>query len=428
MGVIIILEINNRVSTYDNNPKENCIGKLDSVFECVESSGLSAVVIYLKSVRLNKLSNLLYAIDVRKVNALNELEGLRNAVDEVIATNRGGKCGIHGFIGERAQVFLKNAWQYIKGNPKVSELIDDNGMTDYYEYGVLIQQKACKNNGLLGLDHIMRHKDKYPQFNGKYQIPKDFYEKYESIGNLSMKEAGHLHRHEWKLWHEIQMVKQLGVKVEPMLVTYDEIQADRIYDTIANHEENIVTEANAQFESASELYKPTAAALLKTTTMSSVIEGLLAGTTSIIEKRFSGRRLTEFEATDYKEVALIAANGMFIGAVRGASIYCITNYTKIPGEFAGATVTIFSDSVKSIKMYKEGTLTERDCKKRIAKAAIVATAGSIGAKLGGKLCSIPVVGEVVGGFLFSYLADRGYGIIIKATEFGFQNRTTIQSA
>ena len=42
----------------------------------------------------------------------------------------------------------------------------------------------------------------------------------------------------------------------------------------------------------------------------------------------------------------------------------------------------------------------------IEKSVLVATAGGVGAKIGGKLCPIPIIGEVVGGFVFSFIASK----------------------
>ena len=64
------------------------------------------------------------SIDFRKDNAMQELQTLADSIDELIKKNRGGSTGIHGFIGERAQVYLSNAWSLIKGDVRICELIE----------------------------------------------------------------------------------------------------------------------------------------------------------------------------------------------------------------------------------------------------------------------------------------------------------------
>ena len=71
---------------------------------------------------------------------------------------------------------------------------------------------------------------------GKYQIPKDFYKEFQRLETMKKIDAGKLSRHEWNLWQEVQRIKNANIKVEPMKVTYDEIQRDNIFDTIKKQE------------------------------------------------------------------------------------------------------------------------------------------------------------------------------------------------
>ena len=383
---------------------------VQTAVESAEQNGLYAMVAYLKSLRIADLLKQMQQIDYRENTAIEELEKLTSSVEEVIESNRGGDKGMHGFIGERAQVYIKNAWSIIKGDVKVSELIDDNGMTDYLENGVPIQQKACRANGLLGLDHILEHKGKYPEFNGKYQIPKDFYEKYESLAKLSESEAGRLRRHDLTIWREIQVVKQNNIEVEPMMVTYDEIQRESINNTIENSKTEIKEEAQRQTDIAVESHKPTVNACIQTAAVSSAVEGVLTGGFKVVEKRIE-KPFKEFDKQDYKEIGVSTVEGSVKGAVRGTVVYLAENYTPIPGVVAGGAVTVAFDGVKAIKQCSDGKITTSECVTKIGKSAVNASAGALGAKIGGKICPIPVLGEVVGGFLGAYLANKGFEMI-----------------
>ena len=379
--------------------------------ENAEQNGISAAIAWFKSVRVAKLLEQMRLINYREANAMTELEILTQSVDELINSNRGGDTGIHGFIGERAQVYLANAWALINGEAKICELIDDNGMTDYLERGIEIQQKACRSNGWLGLDHVLRHKAKYPEFNGKYQIPKDFYEKFQILANMSEKEAGRLTRHNWNLWKEVQEIKKAGITVEPMRSTYAEIQRDTIHDTIARNKEDLQAEAKRQANAAADTYKPSVQACIKTAAASSAIEGFLSGSARAIEKRVEGKPFSEFDNQDLKEIALSTAEGAVKGAIRGTAVYLTENYTPLPGVVAGGAVSVAFDSVKAGKRYAAGELSGQECATTIAKSALTATAGSIGAKIGGSICPVPVVGEMVGGFIFSSLVNKGFEIV-----------------
>ena len=353
------------------------------------------------------------SIDFRKDNAMQELQTLADSIDELIKKNRGGSTGIHGFIGERAQVYLSNAWSLIKGDVRICELIDDDGMTDYLEKGIDIQQKACRSNGWLGLDHVLSHRERYPQFNGKYQIPKDFYEDFERLAKMSKKEAGKLCRHEWNLWNEIQKIKKSGVVIEPMRVTYDEIQKDKIYETIDNNIKGIEAEAEKQAESATATYSPSIKAGIRTAAVSSVIEGGLSGVFKAAEIRIKGKHFRDYDKQDLKAVGKASAEGCLRGVVRGAAVYLVDNYTNIPGYIAGSSITLLFDGSKIIKEYTAGDISGKECLYTFGKSAAVTVAGAAGAKIVGKICPIPIVGEVFGGFVFSLATDKGFGLIEK---------------
>ena len=416
-------------SICDNSLSSNEKSDFNSTsIECAEQSGVYGAVAWLKTVRLANLLNKMQAIDFNKKNAISELEDLAKSVEDLIESNRGGDTGIHGFIGERAQVYLTNAWSIIKGNARVSVLIDDNGMTDYYENGMPIQQKACRSNGWLGLDHVLRHKEKYPDFAGKYQIPKDFYEVYNKIGNMSQKEAGRLSRHEWNLWKEIQELKKANIEIEPMTVKYDEIQRDTIFDTIDRNREEICEESNRQSQLVSEAHRPTIKECAKVTLASSAVEGVLTGSVKVIQKCAEGKSIKDFDREDLEDVGKATAEGSIKGAIRGTAVYVVENYTPIPGVFAGAGVTVAFDSAKAIKGYVDNDLTKQECVSTIEKSLVVATAGALGAKIGGDICPIPVVGEVVGGFVFSFIADKGFHLITDKIQMKAIGKPDLQAA
>ena len=378
-----------------------------------EQQGVSAWISWLKAIRLEDMLRKMCDIDYRRSEAMAELEALSRSVEELIASNRGGEKGMHGFIGERAQVYLSNAWSIIKGNVKISELIDDNGMTDYLENGVPIQQKACRSGGMLGIDHMLKHNEKYPEFTGKYQMPKDFFEIFEKISKMSQEEAGKLSRHEWNLWNEIQCAKQQNIEIEPMMVAYSEIQRDTIRDTIKQNKQKIQTESVSQRDTVISEHRPSLDEGIKVTAFSALTEGTLSGATKIIEKHCDGKHIKDYTRQDIEEVGVEALKGTGKGAVRGAVIYVAENFTPIPGPIAGSMVTIAIDSTKAINKYTNGELSKNDCIKIIEKTACTTAFGTLGAKIGGKLCPIPCVGEVIGGFVFTFLVDKGYRFFVK---------------
>ena len=419
--VMLIVEIKQTENRLETTSDKKTLESFRFVTECAEENGLVAIVSWLKSIRLANLLKQMKSIDLRREGAFSELEKLTQSVEELIESNRGGDTGIHGFIGERAQVFLSNAWAITTGEVKICELIDDNGMTDYFERGIAVQQKACRSNGRLGLDQIMKHHEKYSDFHGKYQIPKDFYEVFIRIEKMNQSQAGRLSRHEWNLWHEIQKVKNAGIEIEPMKVTYSEIQRDKIYEIIGNQKNKLQAEIDRQTEQAIKSHKPTMQAFIKTAAVSSAVEGVLTGSAKVLEKRVDGKRFREFDKQDIKDIGLATVEGTVKGAVRGTAVYLTENLTPVPGLVAGGVVTVVFESEKAIRQYSEGNLSKQECIRTIGKSTLTASAGALGAKLVGEICPIPIVGEVVGGFLFSFLADKSLNLV-------FQNGGTVLSS
>lgn len=391
----------------DTNNQDSNKAMTDAVI-MAENTGVAAAVSWFKNIRLDNLLNRMRAIDMHQDDALSELEELTRSVEKLIESNRGGDKGIHGFIGERAQVYLSNAWALINGEAKTSILIDDNGISDYLEKGINIQQKACRANGFLGLDHVMNHKAKYPQFDGKYQIPKDFYNDFERLKDMPRNAATKMTRHDWNLWEEIQNVRKANIEVEPMRVTYEEIQRENIYDTIDRHTRDIRREHDNQIKSAIEAHKPSLKAFVGTAATSSILEGTLSAGFVVLDKRLHGKSIKKYNKQDFKDVGIATAEGSARGAVRGAAIYLATNYTPIPGVVAGGAVTIAFDGTKAIYRYNKGVISKEECIDTITRSTVKASAGTCGALIGSKICPIPIVGAAVGGFVFSYIADKAY--------------------
>lgn len=411
---------------YYPNSNENLSNTVDSI-KVAENCGLAAAVSWCKTIRLDNLLNKMQQIDLRKANALSELETLARSVENLLESNRGGDKGIHGFIGERAQVYITNAWALINGEVKPSVLIDDNGMVDYIERGINIQQKACRANGFLGLDHIMDHKAKYPTFNGKYQIPKDFYEEFHRLADMEKIDAGKLSRHEWNLWQEVQRIKNANIEVEPMKVTYEEIQRDNIFGTINRQKEQIQKTHNKNAQSVVNEHKPTVKACLGTTAASSVIEGTLSGAAVIIDKKINGKSIKDYDKQDVKDVGLATAEGSVRGAIRGAAVYIVENCTPVPGIIAGGAVTVAWDGAKAAYKYNKGLATKEECIDIVVRSLVKATAGTTGALIGGQICPIPVVGEVIGGFAFSLVSDKLYNYLKNKKKYAIFN-TKLQSS
>lgn len=150
----------------------------EKIVKSTQEQAVVSWINYLNQMRINELLKGLARQDINLDNALKELGELKESVSRLLQTNRGGTKGIHGFIAERMQVYFKNARNLVEGAAKGYFLIDDNGPIDYTGNGIDYQQKFVGKH--LSLDAVKEHLEKYPDYiknGGKYQIPKDYYER-----------------------------------------------------------------------------------------------------------------------------------------------------------------------------------------------------------------------------------------------------------
>ena len=368
----------------------------------------------LNEIRLHELVKRYAEIDCHKAGADQELQALREEIKNLIESNRGGTTGMHGFIGERVQVSFSNARAVMQGQEKAYTLIDDNGMTDYLRGNTLIQQKACLSDKALGLTHVAAHAEKYPAFiqeNGIYQIPKDFYAKYQRFVNMAEETALKLRKEDLRMWKRVQEFKAAvpEAKVEPMVVTYDEIQAGAVNGTIDREMAAVEKEYRKQRNAAENACKPTVQEGLKVAAYSAALEGIVDGSISILEHKQERGKIRDFEKEDWKEIGIDIAKGIGKGAIRGTAVYAATNIVHVPADVASATVTGAFGVIEKSSRYIKGECTGKECAIGIADACASAAVSAISTKLGRRFIPIPFLGPLIGnaaGTLFYKVAKK----------------------
>ena len=150
----------------------------ERIVKGTQEQAVASWINYINQMRLNELLKGLSQQDINLDNALREIGELKESVSRLLQTNRGGTTGIHGFIAERMQVYFQNARNLADGAGRGYSLIDDNGPVDFIGHGIDYQQKFVGKH--LSLDAVKGHLDKYPDYiknGGKYQIPKDYYDR-----------------------------------------------------------------------------------------------------------------------------------------------------------------------------------------------------------------------------------------------------------
>ena len=376
------------------------------------------VIDAVNAARIGQLIKRLSTIDRNQSGANEEIKALKEEIQKLLLSNRGGEKGIHGFIGETSQVHISNIKAFINGDEPLYILLDDNSMTDYLRGMQIIQQKACQAGGHLGLDAIKHHAGKYPEFieqGGIYQIPQDMYAKYIRLRNLPEEIALKLQREDLRLWKYIKTftAENPNIRIEPMEVTYSDIQAGNIGNTVRKVENDTDRAFEERRKEAHEAHAPNLKEFLKVCGISAAIEGGVSAATEFMLKIKSGKKLSEFTRADLKDIfgKLLVGSGK--GAVRGGLVYLVTNILKFSAAVTSGIVTALFSICHEGYMFFKKKITRKQLLKNsvlsIIESAVSVTGGAIGKHI---LKKHPVIGALAGSILGS--ATVGY---VRTTAF-----------
>lgn len=177
------------------------------ILKSSQEQAAAAWINWMNQLRIDTLMEKLTAQDLNLEQALAELQKMKLDIAALIANNRGGSKGMHGFIAEAAEAGIENARNLIKGLEPICTWINNNGPADLLRNGTEIQQKFVRTGGHFGLEAVKEHMEKYPDFlknGGKYQLPKDFYEELQKLLALSREEAAKESASTYRLWKWVQ--------------------------------------------------------------------------------------------------------------------------------------------------------------------------------------------------------------------------------
>ncbi|MBQ6482234.1 MAG: hypothetical protein IJI45_14040 [Anaerolineaceae bacterium] len=382
------------------NSKKKKINKLNSSVR----QGASCFIEAEKVSRLTEMEKMITDAGSRHTGAVQEINLSYEQIDHIISINRGGKRGMHGFIGENMQVHLSNAWDIIKGLDPRHVLVDDNGMTDYFRCNIAIQQKACISDNCLGLSHILEHAKKYPAFDGVYQIPQDQFSLLTWYRNMSPDFAAKLQKAEYRQYKKVMKYLDLlkGKKIEPMVVRYDEIQAGKAHTTLGYHKEKLDIYYQGEKTKIISAHRPTVRQCVRTAGISAGLQGGIKLISSTVSHSKKKNGLKHLDRQDWIEIGKETTLEAGKGAIHGAGVYAMTNC--IPGVSANAAAAVMNFGIESVSD------TYKYCRKEISGKefglSILDHGAEAGftaafAKIGGKLIPVPFLGEAVGGVVGS---------------------------
>ncbi len=392
------------------NNNNEATNPIQDTAHCIPTQATATFTDYLVCLRIDDLLSKIATLDRKHESAEQELEKLLGELNEIIESNRGGCKGIHGFIGERIQVYFSNVQAIMNGEKPVYQLIDDNGPIDYMKGIVPIQQKACQSDGMFGLSHVLRHAEKYPDFTAKgghYQIPKDFYAKYKRFLAMPKETAMKLRKKELSEWNAVHIFNENHpeIKIESMTVTYAEIQAGQVETTVDNKKAEVKAQYNKEKEEIIAYHNPNLSEMAKVVAVGAALEGVADGVVSFAQHA-SEKSIGEFDNEDVKEIFKDTAKGAAKGAIRGGVTYVATNYYNVPPSTASAGVTVMFGIAPGIQDLSSGQITKGEFAVKTFERIFDAGASAISTNLGKKYIHHPL-GGLIGGIAGTAIYNMG---------------------
>lgn len=373
-----------------------------------QEQAVASWVKYLNTIRFENLMNSLNEQDVNLDKAITSLDNTLNEINKLIESDRGGEKGIHGFIAEISEVGIGNAKENIIGKNNVYEWVNDNGVADLVRNGTSIQQKYYQKD--LSLNAIAEHLKKYPNFlkeGGKYQIPKDQYEKLQYLRSIPENEANKLATNDGtfslKQWRKVNDFFKEGSidinSIEPANLEYSEVQKKVVNSTINKEKAKIKEKDNEIRNKIINENKPTLSEGIKVTAISSIVEGGTTFVSLIIKKKKEKKFIKNFTLEDWQQIIKESGVSTAKGGVRGASLYILTNYVKTPSAVANALATSAFGVAEQVYLYKKGRITENELLENSELLYIDTSVSVISSILGQTIIPVPVIGAIIGNII-----------------------------
>lgn len=373
-----------------------------------QEQAISAWISYLNQVRLERLSQDLSKQDVNLEEALSTIDNALEIIqNQIIERNRGALRGMHGFIAEVAECGIGNATRKITGDTANYSWVNDNGPIDFLRDGIQIQQKFVESEGKLSLKAIKRHLSKYPDFlenGGKYNIPKDHYEKImelwimpKEIANKMPTSIGQFSFRQWNEVHETFGSDGISIEVlEPSFLDYDSVQSNRIGHRIEAEKESLSEKDKVFRKAAHQKSLPTLHEGAKVTLASAVIEGGTDFYIGIAKKRRDGKAIKDFDESDWTEIGVDTGKGLLTGGIRGVSVYAMTNFTATPAAIASSIVTAAFGIAEQVHQFRNGAIDELAFIENSELLCLDVTVSALSSLIGQAIIPIPVLGTIIG--------------------------------
>ena len=373
-----------------------------------QEQAVAAWLGYLDRLRVERLLSALHGQDQNLIDALDHVDAALQMIGDVVASNRGGVKGMHGFIAEVAEVGIGNARTAIHGEDASYAWVNNNGPTDLLRAGVQIQQKFVAAGGRLGLGAIAEHLERYPDFvrnGGKYQIPGDHFETIRRLQAMPREEAGRLLARtgdgpSFRDWERVQSFFDkdgVGVEsLEPSHLEYSEVQRGAYGATMEAEQESLRATDRSLRDDAYRESRPTVRQGAQATLVAAAVEGGTTFVLAVVAKRRGGTALKDFTRQDWMDIAGDAGVGVAKGGARGLSIYALTNFTVTSAAVASSIVTASFGIAEQANEFRRGELSELEFIENAELVCLEAAVSALSSFVGQAVIPVPVLGAVIG--------------------------------
>ena len=347
----------------------------------------------------------------------------------------GSRSTKHGEIAEQIEVGITNAEAALRGIEERAVIDPEivgrtvNAPVDYYIDGIPVQSKYIATR-YGELYHILEHFKKYgnEQFDvaggGFVHCPPEYMETFIDILSKSPENLNNEEKTLLNKIHEIELRtgKKFEEVVRPGRPSYEDVQLSNAPDTVKRYTEELVND-NEQIKAgisekaeqkrtvAIEEQAPSLAEAGKVAAIGATMSGGITLTIDIYKKRKEGKKISEFDAEDWKELGLDTGKSSLKGGVTGTSVYALTNLANMRAPIAtGYTSATFGvlDLLNECRKGEIDFATFIDMSEVLCTETAITT---IGSTIGQMIIPIPVVGAVVGSVSINILGDiiKEYG-------------------
>ena len=382
---------------------------MEKLIKTNQEQAVASWVNYLNQLRIDTLLGSCARQDENLRNAITSVDEAMRKIDlEIVATNRGGQKGMHGFIAEIAEVGVGNARERIIGQEAVYQWVNDNGPVDMVRGGVDIQQKFVASGGRFSLGAVTEHLRKYPDYvknGGRYQIPRDHWETIQTLRSMSPEEAGRLLSRsgegtsfkDWQRVDKFFTAGSIGVEsLDPSKLEYREVQKGLYESTLEAEKDSLRSIDQSLRDTAYQGSRPKLQEGAKATVVAAVVEGGTTFVLAVTAKRREGKRFKEFSDEDWSEILGEAGSGVALGGGRGLSIYSLTNFTATSAAVASSIVTAAFGIAEQAHRFRNGEIGEFEFLENAEIVCLEAAVGALSSFIGQALIPVPVLGAVIG--------------------------------